>query len=105
MKHEEIALRFVVEGMFEKVAFEMERNLKKAISPGKGVVEESRRNEWSPTNTIPAIMVAGVLKASRALGRRRPDFEAPASARITGVRRSPIEPEEQRLSVQKVPAA
>jgi len=50
-------------------------------------------------------MLARVLKVSRALRRRRSDFEAPASARIAGVRRSPIEPKEECLSIQKVPAA
>ena len=48
-------------------------------------------------------MLAGVLKENRALRRRRSDFEAPASVRIAGVRRSPIEPEELRLSIREGP--
>lgn len=68
-------------------------------------------------NSIPAIMLDGQLKVRESLFTKglivrshplwgwRADLEAPASIRVAGVRRSPVEPNKQRFSVEKVATA
>src|SRR6266702_173272 len=47
----------------------------------------------------------GVVGAGALPGWRRADFEAPAAVGVARVRRAPIEPEEERLSIEQVSAA